>query len=97
MTYTPGVSKFNTFGTTPTTISRTNLPRTDDFLYNFNGEMVQSETVHYTEKDTENTAPKAGVDTATTPYGTAVTVDVLANDTDVDGDSLKIVDVISQV
>ena len=40
-----------------------------------------------------NDAPVAADDTATTPEGTAVTIPVLANDTDVDGDSLSVSDV----
>ena len=38
-----------------------------------------------------NDPPVAAPDTATTQSGTAVVVDVLANDTDVDGDSLTVV------
>jgi len=37
-----------------------------------------------------NDAPVAGDDAATTPTGTAVTVPVLANDSDVDGDDLEV-------
>lgn len=37
-----------------------------------------------------NDAPKAGDDATSTTAGVAVTIDVLANDSDVDGDSLII-------
>jgi hypothetical protein len=40
-----------------------------------------------------NAAPVATDDTASTPEDTPVTIDVLANDTDIDGDTLTIVDV----
>lgn len=40
--------------------------------------------------DTPNTAPAAVDDTATTVAGTAVTIDVLANDSDPDGDALTV-------
>jgi subtilisin family serine protease len=42
------------------------------------------------EQQDPNNAPVAKDDSATTEYETAVTVDVLANDTDADGDSLSI-------
>ena len=41
-------------------------------------------------EDNSNNAPVAKDDSATTPYETAVTVDVLANDSDEDGDKLTI-------
>ncbi len=40
-----------------------------------------------------NVAPRPGNDTANTPEGRTVIVDVLANDTDDDGDTLQVVDV----
>ena len=43
-----------------------------------------------TGADTANTAPNAADDTATTAPGTAVIIDVLANDSDADGDPLSI-------
>ncbi|MDE0062059.1 MAG: fibronectin type III domain-containing protein, partial [Gammaproteobacteria bacterium] len=43
-----------------------------------------------TGADTANTAPDAVDDTATTAPGTAVTIDVLANDSDADGDPLSV-------
>ena len=42
-----------------------------------------------------NDPPTAADDTATTPYGTPVTVDVLANDGDVEGDALTVAHVSS--
>jgi len=45
----------------------------------------------------ENTPPTANDDTATTDYETAVVVDVLANDSDDDGDALSIVSVTQPV
>ena len=42
-----------------------------------------------------NNAPVAQDDTETTDAGTAVTIDVLANDTDADGDLLKVVDAVN--
>lgn len=43
-----------------------------------------------------NCAPVAVADTATTPEDQAVDVDVLANDTDEDGDALSVTEVVSQ-
>ena len=43
-----------------------------------------------TGADTANTAPNAVDDAATTAPGTAVTIDVLANDSDADGDPLSV-------
>lgn len=40
--------------------------------------------------DTSNKAPNTAADTAATPRGTAVTINVLANDTDPNGDALTI-------
>ena len=47
-------------------------------------------TVIVAEEEKVNTAPEAKDDSATTEYETAVTVDVLANDSDADGHSLEI-------
>jgi hypothetical protein len=44
-----------------------------------------------------NVAPTANADLATTSFGTAVTIPVLANDTDPDGDALTVTGVSSQV
>jgi V8-like Glu-specific endopeptidase len=45
------------------------------------------------DNDPVNKAPTAVADQAETPAGTAVTIDVLANDSDPDGDSLELVSV----
>ena len=69
---------------------------------NFNGTATISYTVTDSNGDTDtatvtvtvnpvNDAPEANDDTATTPYGTAVAINVLANDTDIDGDTLSVV------
>jgi len=50
-----------------------------------------SATVSVTVSQKNNHAPEAKDDEATTEYETAVTIDVLANDSDEDGDSLSIV------
>lgn len=42
------------------------------------------------EATSTNTAPKANDDTVTTAHNTSVTIDVLANDTDTNGDTLSI-------
>jgi hypothetical protein len=52
------------------------------------GTLVDSTTVSVTV--TDDTPPAAIGDTATTPEDTAVAIDVLANDSDVDGDALAI-------
>jgi phosphodiesterase/alkaline phosphatase D-like protein len=52
-----------------------------------NGEVAHSFTIL---ADSDNTPPEAGDDSATTDEDTAVIIDVLANDGDVDGDSLVV-------
>ncbi len=47
-------------------------------------------TVTVTVKEKPNTPPKANDDSATTEYETSVTIDVLQNDSDSDGDALTI-------
>ena len=54
------------------------------------GDLEDTATVTITVNEKDNTAPDAQNDRATTEYDTAVTVDVLANDSDVDGDTLSI-------
>jgi len=49
-----------------------------------------STTVTVTVEDKPNTAPIANNDSATTEYETAITIDALKNDTDEDGDILRI-------
>jgi len=64
---------------------------TDTFNYTAtDGELEDTAQVTVTVKEAVNTAPKAEDDTAVTAYNTAVTVDVMSNDTDVDGDTLSI-------
>jgi hypothetical protein len=52
-----------------------------------NGEVAHSFTIW---ADSDNTPPEAADDTATTDEDTAVTIDVLANDSDADGDTLTV-------
>ena len=49
-----------------------------------------SAKVNVTVEEKKNTAPEANNDSATTEYETSVTIDVLKNDTDADGDALTI-------
>ena len=71
---------------------------TDTFTYTIsdgNGG-TDTATVHVTVSDTGgagNTDPKANDDKRSTECRTPITIDVLANDTDADGDSLTITDV----
>lgn len=53
------------------------------------GDLTVSETFHVTVKAV-NDAPIAGDDVATTKFETSITIDVLDNDSDIDGDSLTI-------
>ena len=63
---------------------------TDTFMYTISdGEFTDTATVTVTV-DPVNDAPVAEDDAATTDEDTAVTVSVLANDSDVDGDTLSI-------
>lgn len=64
---------------------------TDTFTYTaFDGEYEDTATVTVTVEARPNTAPVANDDTATTPRNTAVTIRVLANDSDADGDALTL-------
>jgi hypothetical protein len=64
---------------------------TDTFNYTVtDGELEDTAKVTVTVKEAQNTEPKAEDDTAVTAYNTAVTVDVVGNDTDADGDALSI-------
>lgn len=64
---------------------------TDTFTYTaFDGEWEDTATVTVTVEKRPNTAPVANADTATTPRNTAVTIAVLANDHDADGDALTV-------
>jgi len=65
----------------------------DTFTYTItDGELESTASVTVTVKEQEevNQAPTAKDDTATTKYERAVSIDVLANDSDVDGDTLTI-------
>lgn len=67
----------------------------DSFTYTVtdrNGNEITS-TVNVTVPDTVNYAPTAMPDSDTTPENTAVMIDVLANDSDPDGDTLSLADV----
>jgi subtilisin family serine protease len=64
---------------------------TDTFSYTaFDGEWEDTATVTVTVEERPNTAPVANDDTATTARNTAVTIAVLANDRDADGDALTL-------
>jgi subtilisin family serine protease len=63
----------------------------DSFDYTISdGELTTTATVTVTVEEKPNTAPVATDDTATTAYETAVSIDVLANDSDEDADALSI-------
>lgn len=67
---------------------------TDSFTYMVSdgkgGAATATVTVTVSGSGTPNRAPTAANDSATTPSGVAVTMDVLANDADPDGDALSI-------
>ena len=68
-----------------------NYNGSDSFTYKVNDGTVDSNTAALSITVTPvNDAPTALDDSVSTPLNTAVTVDVLANDTDVDGDTLSI-------
>ncbi|MBT8144509.1 MAG: tandem-95 repeat protein, partial [Gammaproteobacteria bacterium] len=70
---------------------------TDTFTYTItDGELLSNTatvTVTVNEEVTDNTAPTAVDDAATTDQDVAVNIDVLANDSDVDGDPLTVASV----
>ncbi|HCM0809661.1 TPA: tandem-95 repeat protein, partial [Vibrio parahaemolyticus] len=67
-----------------------NYHGTDSFTYIVTSGGVSESTTVYVDVTPENDAPVAKDDIATTQEDTAVTIDVLPNDTDVDGDKLSI-------
>ena len=70
-----------------------NFNGSDSFTYELSdGALTDTAAVSITVLAV-NDAPLAADDVATTPEDTAVTVDVLSNDTDVDGDSLTVASV----
>jgi hypothetical protein len=73
---------------------QTGFTGTDSFTYIISdgkgGTATATVTVTVTGSDGPNRAPTAANDSATTPAGVAVTIDVLANDSDPDGDALSI-------
>jgi len=85
-----GTATINPDGTVLYT-PRTNFVGSDAFIYQAcdTTSLCASATVLITVTPV-NDAPVAGDDSATTPSGTAVTVAVLANDSDVDGDTLRV-------
>ncbi|WP_353515224.1 tandem-95 repeat protein [Vibrio parahaemolyticus] len=62
----------------------------DSFTYIVTSGGVSESTTVSVDVTPENDAPVAKDDTATTQEDTAVTIDVLPNDTDIDGDTLRI-------
>jgi VCBS repeat-containing protein len=77
------------------TISYSPLPGfigTDTFNYTISDGRGGTATALVQVVSSLNRAPKASNDTATTTKGTAVIVDVLANDSDPDGDAISVVD-----
>ncbi|MGF1522503.1 MAG: Ig-like domain-containing protein [Leptolyngbyaceae cyanobacterium] len=63
----------------------------DTFTYTItDGEFTAQTTVEITVEAAANAAPEAAADSANTGAGEAVTVDVLSNDTDADGDALTV-------
>ncbi len=63
----------------------------DSFSYTINDDQAEaSATAYIGVSEAGNTAPTGLTDSASTSEGTPVTVDVLANDSDADGDTLSI-------
>ena len=84
----PPANPDNSAGTNPgNQFANTGWGVTDDndYIGNYGGPVTCSSTV--------NTPPTAANDTATTNAETAVTIDVIGNDTDADGDALSIMSV----
>lgn len=70
---------------------RSGFSGTDSFSYTISdGAKTASTTVTITVAPRPNTAPVAVADSVATPAGQAVTIGVLANDSDPDGDSLTL-------
>ncbi|HHX8354815.1 TPA: tandem-95 repeat protein, partial [Vibrio alginolyticus] len=67
-----------------------NYHGTDSFTYIVTSGGVSESTTVNVDVTPVNDAPVAKDDTATTQEDTAVTIDVLPNDTDIDGDALRI-------
>ncbi|ENN2392928.1 tandem-95 repeat protein [Vibrio alginolyticus] len=67
-----------------------NYHGTDSFTYIVTSGGVSESTTVNVDVTPVNDAPVANDDTATTQEDTAVTIDVLPNDTDIDGDTLSI-------
>ncbi len=68
-----------------------NFSGREDLSYTISdGKGGTSSAILRVEVTPTNDAPEAVADTATTAEDTAVTIDVVANDTDVDGDALKV-------
>ncbi|EJL6735387.1 tandem-95 repeat protein [Vibrio alginolyticus] len=67
-----------------------NYHGTDSFTYIVTSGGVSESTTVNVDVTPVNDAPVATNDTATTQEDTAVTIDVLPNDTDIDGDTLRI-------
>jgi hypothetical protein len=78
-------------GGTVTYMPDENFTGTDTFMYTVSdGEDTSSASVTINVVEALNRAPVAGDDTATTRRNERVTIHVLRNDTDPDGDSLRV-------
>ncbi|MCL4858349.1 MAG: tandem-95 repeat protein [Caldilineaceae bacterium] len=90
----PQFGAATTNGQTVTYTPNANFVGNDTFSYVVSdgkgGAATGSVTITVTGPGGPNRAPTAANDTATTPAGVAVTIDVLANDSDPDGDALTI-------
>jgi Big-like domain-containing protein len=88
----PAHGTATTNGTTATYTPNTNFTGTDTFTYTVRDTAGNTATakVTVTVSATPNRPPVAANDAASTTKNTAVTIDVLANDTDPDGDQLSV-------
>lgn len=76
---------------TPTTSTTSTTASTDSFTYTVSDGRGGSDTATITVNINENGAPTAVADTTTIQAGGTATIDVVANDSDIDGDSLQLV------
>src|SRR5206468_161354 len=88
----PANGTATTNGTTATYTPNNNFTGTDTFTYTVRDTAGNTATakVTVTVSATPNRPPVAANDTASTPQNTPVTINVVANDTDPDGDALTV-------